>query len=498
MPSEEIVRHVIDVYLATFNSILPLFHPQFLHRTVDNWYRQPSDSQQRQHEPSSWAAINVALALAQCHGSGNLNAVAAQAMSVAECLENAQSVLNNVLAGDMDLQHVQILLGLGILFLGARPDDVRPAMMFVSTAMRLAQAMGMHRREYYDNNYAYHYAGTAPSEAIQRKRVFWIAYILDRDVAARMRQPPIQQDADMDLDLPLNGDTAFFDVGDHVGEETDVDTGSFGFNLFRARVELAQIQGRVYDYSFSVQASCRDAGESARLAQSIRLSIQQWKARLPAALSVDALSLPSQADTDNKNNSVPYLPAVMCYMQSLIIVCLGQLCRVNAMDFHWIDRVLSYARGTGNSLGDENTMPSSSSSSSLPAFYSSSSSSLSSFALSVPPPPQPPGWNVLVNECREFMRLFQSIRSKHPTFVNVQLCPFASGLLCLSVNSFLNFEDGNRLADQRLMAGAAGILGQVKEQTQLESVSKVLKVYTELDWYLVLLTTGPGDVRMKH
>ncbi|KAF7557952.1 hypothetical protein G7Z17_g347 [Cylindrodendrum hubeiense] len=495
LPSEEIVRHVIDVYLATFNSILPLFHPQCLYRTVDNWYRQPSDSQRRQHEPSSWAAINVALALAQCHGPGNLSPVAAQAMSVAECLENAQSVLTEVLAGDMDLQHVQILLGLGILFLGARPDDVRVAMMFVSTAMRLAQAMGMHRRDYYDNDYAYHYEGAASPEAIQRRRVFWIAYILDRDVAARTRQAPIQQDADMDLDLPPDDDAGFVHIGDHVGEDTDTDTdtGRFGFNLFRARVELAQIQGRVYDCALSVRASCIDPGESARLAQSIRLSIQQWKARLPAALSVDVLSLLSQVDTDNNNNSVPYLPAAMCYMHSLIIVCLGQLCRVNSMDFHWIEKVLSYARGIGNGIGDGKTTPSSPSSSShAPCFSSSSSfsSSFSSFASSVPPPPQPQGWNVLVSECREFMRLFQSIRSKHPTFVNVQLCPFASGLLCLSVNSFLNFEDGNRLTDQRLMTGAAGILGQVKEQTQLGTVSKVLEVYAELDWHLMLLTTG--------
>lgn len=445
---------------------------------MDNWYRQSLDSQRGQHESSSWAVINVALALAQCHGPGDLSPVAAQAMSVTECLENAQSVLTEVLAGDMDLRHVQILLALGILFLGARPDDVRAAMVFVSTAMVLAQAMGMHRRDYYE--------GIAPVEALQRRRVFWIAYILDRDVAARTRQAPIQQDADMDLNLPPDNDIRFVHVGDHIGEDvdTDMNKGRFGFNPFRARVELAQIQGRVYDCTLSVRASCVDTGQSARLAQSIRLSIQQWKARLPAALSVDVLSLPSQPDTGNNNNSMPYLPAAMCYMHSLIIVCLGQLCRVNSMDFHWIEKVLSYARAISNGINDGKTTPSS------PSNAHCFSSSSSSFASSVAPPPQPQGWNVLVSECREFMRLFQSIRSKHPTFVNVQLCPFSSGLLCLSINSFLNFEDGNRVTDQRLMAGAAGIIGQVKEQMQLGSVSKVLEVYAELDWQPMLLDTG--------
>lgn len=465
LPSEDIVRHVIDVYLATFNSILPLFHPHSLYRTVDEWFREPSE----QKQPSSWAAINIALALGQCHSPGNLSPAVAQAMTVAKCLENAQSVLSDVLAGDIDLQNVQILLGLGILFLGAKPYDIRPPMIFVSTAMRFAQAMGMNRRDYYE--------GTAPLEAIQRRRVFWIAYILDKDVAARTRQAPIQHDTDMDLDLPpdeatvaagLNDDDAgFIDAGGRGSQEDDGVGAIIRFNMFRARVELAQIQGRVYDSAFSVRASRMEPGESARLAQSIRLSIQQWKARLPAALSVKVLS--SQSD-----NGLPYLPAAVCYMHSLIIMCLGQLCRVNSMDFHWIDNVLSYARGAGDRK----------------ATSSSSAPSLPSFSSSIPPPPQPQGWNVLVGECREFMQLFQSIHSKHPTFVNIQLCPYASGLLCLSVNTFLNFEDRDRLTDQHLMEEAAGILGQVKEQTQCKAVIKVLEVYVELDWHLILLTTG--------
>ncbi|KAF6798178.1 fungal specific transcription factor, partial [Colletotrichum musicola] len=422
LPAEDVVRHVIDVYLSSFNTILPLFHPPSLYRTVDDWYRQPADANQ----PSCWAAINLALALAQCHGCGRLSPAVARAVDVDECLQNAQSVLTEVLAGDPDLQTVQILLGLGMLFMGAKLGDARPPIIFVSTAVRLAQAMGMHRRDSYE--------GLTPNEAVQRRRVFWIAYILDRDVVARTRQAPIQHDADMDLDLPPNEDEVRVRAGLGDGD-VDVNAGfvhvagndTFGegamtsFNLFRARIELAQIQERVYDCAFSVRARYMDPGESARLAQAIKLSIRQWKARLPAALGVDALL--SQADNesgDDKNNtsssSAPNLPTVMCYMHSLITVCLGQLCRVNSMEVQWIEKVLSYARGT--SLGDGETTTT------TPTFASSVSSR--------PAPPQ--GWNGLVSECRDFMRLFQSIRNKTPEFVNVQLCPFTSALICLSVN----------------------------------------------------------------
>ncbi|KAK1993774.1 hypothetical protein LX36DRAFT_728912, partial [Colletotrichum falcatum] len=450
LPSEDIVRHVIDVYLATFNTVLPLFSPTSLNRVVDNWYSKPTAD----NEHSCWATINVVLALAQCHSHGQLSPAVAEAVNVTKCLENAQSVLAEIVAGNMDLQSVQILLGLGFLFMGATPGDVRAPIIFISTGIRLAQAMGMHRRDSCNN--------TKPDEDMQRRRVFWIAYILDRDVAARTRQAPIQHDADMDLDLPpIKDEVTMLVIEDGADAGADDDftytnagaspRAMAGLNLFRARIELAQIQGRVYDCVFSVRARYMHPGEKARLAQGIRLSIQQWKARLPASLGVEFLS--NQTDSDGSMAS-SILPAVICYMHSLTTMCLGQLCGVSSMEFHWIEKVISYARGLGNY---ETTLPF--------------------------------GWNVLVSQCREFMRLFLSIRTKHPNFVNVQLCPFTSGLLCLSVNSFLNFEDGNSKADQRLMAEAATMLGEVMGQTQSEIVSKVLEVHMELSWHSMLITT---------
>ena len=481
MPSEEIVRHAINVYLATFNSGMPLFDPRSLLQVVDDWYGLSPDRLRTQDEKSSWATINVALALAHCHGAGNLHLAASQTISVSRCLENAQSTLGNILDEDANLQHIQVLLGLGILFLGSRPDDVRAAMMFTSTGVRLAQAMGMHRMNRYDGDSHY----MAADEMAQRKRVFWIAYVLDRDVAARMKQAPILQDADIDLDLPADDDAGTIHLSRPVDSTMDAYvTGSdIRFNLFRARVELARIQGRVYECALSVRASTMDPGESGRLAQSIRLSLQQWKARLPGALGVEILSLLSQSDlVEIDGGGVPYLPAFMSYLHSLIIMCLGQLCRVNSMEYHWIDKVLSYARGISNERITEDS----------PIRPYLPPTSFPSDIIPVAPPSPPPGWNVLVSECRDFMLLFQSVRVKHPTFVNVQLCSFASSLLCLAINAFLNFEDRNLLKDRPLMAGAAVVLAEVRDQTKMAAVSRVLEVYKELDWHLELLTSGAG------
>ena len=58
------------------------------------------------------------------------------------------------------------------LFLMGTPNP-QPSFFLVAAAVRLAHAIGLHKR------------GTAfnlnPIEAEQRKRVFWIAYLLDKE-----------------------------------------------------------------------------------------------------------------------------------------------------------------------------------------------------------------------------------------------------------------------------------------------------------------------------
>ncbi|KAF7529462.1 hypothetical protein G7054_g9846 [Neopestalotiopsis clavispora] len=436
---EEVVRHVANIYLSTFNSTLPLFHPRRLLKLIDEWYRLPT-----RRSPSSWACINLILALTQWHCSGFLEP-SLQIPTVGQCIENAQSVLTDILKGDnLGLEHVQILLGLGIVFLG-RPDPAAP-MVFVSAAIRFAQAMGLHRRDYYAD------LGITAEEAMQRRRVFWIAYILDRDVALRARQAPILHDDDMDLDLPpetMRPDDDYHDVDEagFIDVSADDGLGLTRFNLFRARVELAQIESRVYDCVFSVRASRRDPGEAAQVAQGIRLSIRQWKARIPGQLMRFPLLL-SHSDSMRAE----YLPRSLCTLSALVVTCLGQLCRVNSVDFHWIDKVLTYACDIGDGVGD------------YTGDYNPT------------PPSQPQGWNALVSESRAFVHMFSSIPLRHPTFTFMQICPLASSLLCLSVNSFLNFDDEHRRGDQVLKADAAAYLQELPEQDICHVVKKVLEL----------------------
>lgn len=113
-------------------------------------------------------------------------------VTVAECLRKAQSVMSNLIMTDADLAIIQVVLGLVVLFIGT--PDPRPSLGLIATAIKLAHVMKLNRQE--------GYYWLTPSELAQRRRVSWVAYILDRDISLRTRQPPVQHDLALDVDLP--------------------------------------------------------------------------------------------------------------------------------------------------------------------------------------------------------------------------------------------------------------------------------------------------------
>jgi hypothetical protein len=364
LPAEGLVRQLIDTYLANINSILPLFDPQQLTQTVNQWYNSPT-----QRSRTSWAVINVVMAIAQYCSFGQIGFGHADFSfsSVQDCLNKAQSALTEILMGDIELANLQVVLGLVIIF--QCTSDIKPAVFLISTALRLCQVLGIHRS---DSDF---YGNATPREALQPKRVFWIAYILDRDIAMRIRQAPIQQDTDVNLELPPKKPDE-----DAAGFVSTPEMDQHGFNVFRAHVELSQIQGYVYDALFSVRSQQLSPGKRAASCQEIRLLLKDWKARIPATLSAEALS--------QTHSYLPCIPKFLCMLYGTVVTCLGQLCQVNSMDFRWVDQLRHYGRSITIGLGEPHL-----------------------------PPPQPQGWNALVNECREFMPLFSSIQDKGPAFI---------------------------------------------------------------------------------
>lgn len=99
----------------------------------------------------------------------------------------------------------------------------------------------------------------------------------------RAKTASFQLDSDMDLDLPGSGSAAT------EGELCSLD-GLSRFNYFRARVQLAHIQGRIYDTLYSVRSKRLTSEERMEQVRQLDTMLDEWYRSIPTALQVEHMS----------------------------------------------------------------------------------------------------------------------------------------------------------------------------------------------------------------
>lgn len=262
LPGRQECYALLKDYFENFNCMFPLFHePTFMHLVDKHYSLDP-------YEGSGWwASLNVALAIA--HRLRVMSNVVGQEEDEHAWgyLKNAMAVFTELTMRNTDLLSVQALLGMA-LFLQGTPNP-QPAFFLVAAAIRLAHSIGLHKRGSGFN--------LNPVENEQRKRVFWIAYLLDKDICLRSGRPPAQDDDDMNVELPSE------DPPDNVGniplaKESD---GKRTMNLFRLMCTFAEIQSRVYKQLYSVKASRQSDGELLNTIGELDAQLEEWKDSIP-------------------------------------------------------------------------------------------------------------------------------------------------------------------------------------------------------------------------
>ncbi|KAM0521375.1 hypothetical protein ACHAPE_002855 [Trichoderma viride] len=323
LPPREHVLPVIQIYLNDFNAVLPLFDAKALLQLVYDCYNVGP----LRRDPVAWAAINVVLALAQRYTPVDSHNVP----SSTECINRAESVLSKVMLGDIQLLNVQVLVGMVMLLQASQ--DLQPSLILIATVMRLAHAIGLHDRSYS--------AHLDTVQAKQRACVFWLAYILDKDLSMRSKQPSIQIDDDINLELPSPtaiehqvGDWSnTSDSGIHPGIITTAD-GTVKMNYFVTRIQLAVIEGGIYDYLYSTRSQKRSTNERSHALQSVACALQQWKASIPPEFSASAviMRVPS--------GMLHFLGA----LHSTTLACTTIINQAHAWDAEWVASLRRYGR----------------------------------------------------------------------------------------------------------------------------------------------------------
>ncbi|KAJ5846694.1 hypothetical protein N7534_010363 [Penicillium rubens] len=259
LPPKDEALSLFKDFFENFNCMFPLFHEAtFMHLVERQYSRDP-------YEGSGWwASINVVLAIShRLRVMSNL-VPHEEDKKAWLYLKNAMGVLTELTMRNTDLLSVQALLGMS-LFLQGTPNP-QPAFFLVAAAIRLSHSIGLHKR---GSGF-----GLNVVEVEQRKRVFWIAYLLDKDICLRSGRPPVQDDDDMNVELPSE------DPPDNVGN-VPLSDGRSKFNLFRALCEFAIIESRVYKRLYSAKASKQSDGELLNTIGELDKELEDWKDSIP-------------------------------------------------------------------------------------------------------------------------------------------------------------------------------------------------------------------------
>ncbi|KAF5650099.1 transcriptional regulator [Fusarium tjaetaba] len=426
-PLDEILP-IVDHYFTTFNGVIPLFQqPEFM-KLLSTWYKQPET-----RDRASWAAIQTVLAIG--YRTPQLSLRDSQSVHIEkadQCLRNAQTVVSELVTRDEDLLGVQILLGIVMLFQNSR--DPKPASVLIGTAVRLAHRLKLHSQEA---------AMQFPAaEAEQRSRVFWIAYTLDKDICLRAQTPSCQFDEDIDISLPALAPP------DSVGLIW-TQNGQVHFNYHRRRVELAYIQGKVYDLLYSNRSSKVTAQERQRRVTRLQSMLDQWYERIPNVFHIEHVAAtvgPSQLVQMTKMHHAFLLTEVMNH-------------GIYSHNAEWVKRISSFSRATITSVGNlENR-----------GFDGAGKCQDQA-------PPLPEGWNHCVDVSRGCMKLFQEAT---PTECLI-CCSHFSALIVLLANMILNPGHNSIHIDQHLSVKALDLFDKLLKIIDDEAFRALRSVVGEL------------------
>ncbi|KAK7219832.1 hypothetical protein V2G26_007835 [Clonostachys chloroleuca] len=400
LPPFDEVMPVIQKYLDHVNSVIPLFHPGTLLGLVNDFYEFPN-----RRDTVSWAAINVVLALTYKQVMlGGLGTDNGRDLALNH-LNNAQSVLSDMLLGEAKLLHAQVLLGIVTMLQISK--SLQPAMVLMGAAMRLIRGLGLHTR-----------ASTAHLDnetAKEHTYVFWIAYILDKDVSMRMRSPSIQGDDEVDVDMPVavidhhrgvDGSKKKFDDGVIATVDGDV-----AMDFFLTRIRLAIIEGGVYDYLYSVRSQARSPEERNVATSSLVNALQEWQSHI--APEFDAASA--------ARNVCPTALPFICSLHATSFACLAMINEANAWNQQWVINIRKYP-GTCADLHPRSR------------------------------------WEPLVEHARDFAVLFESIPPSGYALIWETICAYLTAVMLVAANNAHRPFSDNMLSDMKLTRKAVQLV----------------------------------------
>ncbi|KAL7949503.1 fungal-specific transcription factor domain-containing protein [Trichoderma barbatum] len=419
LPPLPSILPIVGEYFLSTNQLLPLFDQTTFMQTLHDWYSTTS-----RRDAATWACINVVIALGLLLQPPN---AAEGCFTAATFVNNAQSVLDEIVSREEDLLSAQIILGLCILF--QESPDPQPASVLAATAVTMVHRLRLYSRSAQAN--------LSQADIRQRDRLFWVAYVLDKSISLRAQQPPLLSDAWTDIDLPED------DPLDGAGIVYSVQ-GTSKINFFRLRVQLGIIQGKVYDWLYSVTADKLLPTVKEQFVHSIECTLNQWEESIPREFMPDSILESAPA------GAAQHLAALhWTYLHTLAMIH-----RAHSHNQQWIQSILR--RST---IVIEEPIR---------------------CAITSPQPSLPRSWSKLVSCSRACMKLLGSMLVYKEPLIWSTLCGRVTGLLLLLVNNLTQPQHELLVEDQQLVETTIQALGPITERLKNRQFQQIYDACQEL------------------
>ncbi|CAI7664438.1 unnamed protein product [Penicillium bialowiezense] len=254
LPSRSEVFSLMKDFFRTANRLFPIYLESSFMKMVEWQY-----TQQTCDDAARWASINMVICLAYEYRYSSRHKSEKDKEKAELYFKNAMSVFTELALKRTDLLSIQALISMAFFLRGN--SGTQSALPLITAAMRSGQRMGLHR------DIARPDLSAAAQE--ERRRVFWVAFVIDQSTCLRIGNAPSQHPDDFDVPLPEEM------------ESDKLDGTPNKITFFRQMCRMSVIKGRIYSRLYSAKALLRPPIEIYRTVKELHAELEEWNLDSP-------------------------------------------------------------------------------------------------------------------------------------------------------------------------------------------------------------------------
>ncbi|CAG8923487.1 unnamed protein product [Penicillium salamii] len=255
LPSRSEVFSLIKDFFRTANLLFPIYLESSFMKMVEWQY-----TQQTCDDAARWASINMVVCLAYEYRYSSSHKSEKDKERAELYFKNAMSVFTELALKRTDLLSIQALISMAFFLRGN--SGTQSALPLITAAMRSGQRMGLHRD--------IERPDLSPEAQEERRRVFWVAFVIDQSTCLRIGNAPSQHPDDFDVPLPEEIES------DRLGApKSDI-------RFFRQMCRMSVIKGRIYSRLYSAKALLRPPLEIYKTVKELHAELEEWNRDCPA------------------------------------------------------------------------------------------------------------------------------------------------------------------------------------------------------------------------